>query len=516
MYDGGMMTVRDPDHMFDTPLTLCEIILRAARHHPDRLALIDGDRRLTFADVIARSAALAAAFRARGCQPGDRVALLDANSSLCVFGYYACVLGGFVAVPLNTRLALPELAEIVALTEVRLILHGAGFGDSARDLADGMYATISDEAMWALPDLVEPYEPAPVPADAVVQIFFTSGTTGRPKGVCLSGRALVHSAIDAIIGFGLGSDDIWLHAAPMFHLVDAWAVWAMPLVAGAQATLAFRPDTFVETVERSGATVTNIPPVLIDMVTATAPDPARLRTLRLLAFGGSPTTPGVLHRARAVFGCPLVQTYGATETSGSITIARSFDRGAVSVVGKAAASIALRIADAAGHDVSGNEAGEVLVGGPRVMLGYWRDEAATRAALVDGWYRTGDLGRLGPSGDLELVGRAKDMIITGGENVYPAEVEAALSRHPDVREVAVIGLPDARWGEAVTAVVVLAAGAPRDAAALGDYCRPLIANYKIPKRFIFSDSSLPTSGAGKIVKHRLRAELLAAGEGAGD
>ncbi|MGZ5855421.1 MAG: class I adenylate-forming enzyme family protein, partial [Xanthobacteraceae bacterium] len=354
---------------------------------------------------------------------------------------------------------------------------------------------------------------AEVSLDDIAQIFFTSGTTGEPKGACLTHRNLTATAYDTVTSLELTGDDVWLHAPPMFHLVDAVATWGMTLIGGLHVTEHFDPRTFAASVRSHKVTQTALPPTLLDMVLRHGIDREDYRSLNRLSFGGAPMPEPLYRKLSSAFGCPLTQSYGASEVSGGVCqqLPRDLERNGgkfTNSVGQPLPNIFARIVNDDGKPLPAGEIGEIAVSGPRVMAGYWRNEAATKVAIPDGWYRTGDLGRCDEDGHYTIAGRKKDMIITGGENVYPMEVENALLEHPAVAEAAVFGVPSERWGEEVRAVVVLNAGVRATPEALIAHCRNLIGGYKVPKAIDVAAEPLPKSGPGKIAKTLVRATYL--------
>ena len=506
---------------------ISDILPRASAMYPHRLAIWDGDVRYTFAELGRRVNALAGALKAKGIGQGDRVALLDVNSHRYAEGYYACAQAGMVFVPLNSRLALPELKYILNDCGAKVLLLSDPFFPILEELGKGN--TVLELAVaygkGHCPGGAVEYEAflANAPLDAtiadvnlsdVAQIYYTSGTTGDPKGVCLTYENMICSAFDALAGLALTEQDIWLHAAPMFHLVDAWSIWSMPLVGAAQTVVHFTPERFMETVARTKTTATGLPSTLISM---TAEHPKRgaydLSSLRFIMYGGSPTPIGLMQRAVKALPTTYLHGYGITETSGITTLLSPTEFcvegpperiALTSSAGRAVPHIKLAIADDQDGRLGVGQIGEIVVSGPRVMSGYWNKPKHTSDALRNGWYHTGDMGYLDDEQRLFVVDRKKDMIISGGENIYSVEVENVLSVHPAVREVAVIGVPDERWGEAVKAIVVLNEGSTVSADELIQFCDGRIARYKIPKSVDFSQELLPKTGPGKIAKRKLR------------
>ncbi|HEY4774976.1 MAG TPA: AMP-binding protein [Xanthobacteraceae bacterium] len=495
--------------------SLSHIVERAAAYHNRREAVAQDGIRLTYGELTQRAAALAGALVARGTRPGDRVAILGRNS----FRYFevnlACAYAGIVLIPLNHRLAVKEIDAILARTETRLLLQALphdprGIAAIAWNDADPPGAANGYEQLLG----ARPLERAmPTRIGEVAQIFFTSGTTGEPKGACLTHGNLVATAWDTVLSLELSGDDVWLHAPPMFHLVDAVAIWGVTLVGGRHVTEHFDPARFAARVRSQRVTQTALPPTLLDMVLRHGVNRDDFRSLTRLNFGGAPMPEPLFRKLSSAFGCPLTQSYGTTETSGGICqqLPRDLLRHGgrfTNSVGQPLPHINARIADEAGRPLPPGAIGEIVVSGPRVMAGYWRNPPATMAAIPDGWYRTGDLGRCDEEGHYTIVGRRKDMIITGGENVYPLEVENALLEHPAVAEAAVFGVPNERWGEEVRAVVYPNPDARVTPDELIEHCRGLIGGYKVPKQIEISPEPLPKSGPGKIAKHLLRASSV--------
>jgi long-chain acyl-CoA synthetase len=506
---------------------ISRILARARLLYADDLAMWDGEARFTFEELGRRVDSLVGALRSRGVGRGDRVAILDVNSHRYAEAYYACAQGGMILVPLNSRLAAPELKYILNDAGAKAVLVSDVFFPVWEDVSPSLSATETVLAYGQGPhpkgaldyeQALRSAEPlrgcAEVELGDIAQIYYTSGTTGEPKGVCLTYGNMIASALDSIVGLGLTYHDVWLHGAPMFHLVDAWSIWSMPMIGAPQVTVAFTPERTMEVIQRTKATGVGLPPTLINMM-ANHPKIGSydLGSLRFIMYGGSPTPLGILQKAAKAIPTAYVHGYGITETSGITTLARPEEfhvEGSAEEVkltataGRPVPHIELAISDDDDRHLATGEVGEVVVSGARVMQGYWNKPKATADALRGGWYHTGDMGYLDDHGRLFVVDRKKDMIISGGENVYSVEVEDALSTHPAVLEVAVIGVPDAAWGEAVKAVVLLREGTAATERELLDHCRRLIANYKVPKSVDFATEPLPKTGPGKVAKRRLR------------
>jgi long-chain acyl-CoA synthetase len=350
--------------------------------------------------------------------------------------------------------------------------------------------------------------------DDMVHLYYTSGTTGRPKGVMLSQRNVMANAYHALITLRFTEADVWIHAAPMFHLADAWACWTATWLGNRHVFLReFSPQGYLELVQRERVTVSLIVPTMINFI-VNHPDVGAydVRSLRLIAFGASPMPVDRLRAAMQTLGCRFSQLYGMTETAPFATqllpeemVTEGDERlvRRLASCGREIPGVSVRVVREDDTDVAPGEVGEIVMRGPNVMLGYWRQPEATAEALRGGWMRSGDLATVDEEGYITIVDRKKDMIISGGENIYSTEVENALYRHPAVLEAAVIGVPDERWGERVHAVVVLKPGHRVEGTQLADFCRQFIAGYKIPRSVEFVDA-LPKTGSGKIQKAELR------------
>ncbi|MEW6454459.1 MAG: AMP-binding protein [Pseudomonadota bacterium] len=493
---------------------LSDILVRAVWLYGPQIAVRQGRHAMSYRQLGDRVVRLAERMHASGLQPGDRVAVLARNSFRNLEIHLACAHAGLILVPLNIRLAPAETKRILDLTESRLLFKALPFeGASIRTLEwDDDDGPEADNAYEAFLSRGSPIGAEPRAKSDIAQIYFTSGTTGEPKGACLTEQNLIASALDAVITLGLNAQSVWFHAPPMFHLVDAFAVWAVTMVGGCHVTEHFDPARFCEVVEQTGVTAVSLPPTLIDMIVR-HPDFDRfdLSSLDRISYGGAPMPEPVYVRSAAAFPCPLVQSYGATETAGTVCQQVPEDvvgRPWTNSIGQPLPHIRIRNLDDAGNDVPPGEVGELAVGGERVMAGYWRNEAATRAAFRDGFYLTGDLAVHDEVGHFTILGRKKEMIISGGENVYPAEVEKALLSHASVAEAAVFGVPHPLWGEEVRAVVCLEGESEPSPQQLIDHCRTLIGGYKIPKLIEISREPLPKTGPGKIAKSLVRQRHL--------
>ena len=488
--------------------TFIDPLLRAMQVGADRTATVFGDRQRSYRELWSRCRRIASALRAKGVEPGDRVAILAANSDQYIEAYVAIPAAGFVIVPLNTRHAEPELRYALEDAGARLLLTDRDPG-TLGDLVDTVVG-MPDE----FDEMVEESEEADlgqdITEDSLAGLFYTGGTTGASKGVMLTHRNLVANTFHFMTAVPPDEDNVSLIMAPLFHAAGSNGVLAGIWSASVQVPLeVFDPAVALDLIEEHRVTHTlGVPAMIAAISELQHTEPRDVSALRMVAHGGSPIASEVVRRAYAAFPtAEFLHVYGATETSPLVTSLRNEqnhlnDERACSC-GQAIVGVQVAIVDDEDNTLPTGEVGEVVVRGPNVMRGYWNKPEQTAAALRNGWYHTGDLGRLDVAGYLYLVDRAKDMIVSGGENVYCSEVEEALYKHPAVLEAAVFGIPDDKWGEAVHAVIV-----PREAvssAELIEFCRKRIAGYKLPKDITFSESELPKSGPGKILKRQLRA-----------
>ena len=476
---------------------------RAARYFPERTALASAGTRSTFKELRARVARIAGALTRHGFKAGDRLALLFPNEPDYIELVYACAWLGVIVVPLNTRLSAKEIDNVLADAKPRGLIRHSSLPVPTVQVS---WQVILDQDPLdvrsdSLPDPI--YDP-----DAILALIYTSGTTGRPKGVGITHANILENVYHTSFWFPLEEGAVHLHAAPIFHIADFPFVFAAPAFGACQITIPkFNPQTFCETVQRERVTHTVLVPTMINMLTQ-FPDLKKydLTSLKHLGYGGSPMAPELVHRTRQVLqNVKLVQVYGLSET-GFLTGLQDQEHTEDKLMscGRPCLGIDVRVVDESGKEVETGQKGELVARGGNVMRGYWNDPQETANAFRDGFFRTGDIGYQNADGYFYILDRLKDMIVTGGENVYSGEVEAVIYTHPAVREVAVFGIPDPKWGELVMACVVLKPGKTLSADELIAYCRRSLANYKIPRRVEFSDTELPKSGSGKILKKVLR------------
>jgi long-chain acyl-CoA synthetase len=490
---------------------LADVLRDHARDHPAAPALIGDGSRRSFAELDDRTNRLAQALLADGIKPGDRVAHLDQNSPECVELLFAAAKVGAVAVPLNWRLAKPELEAILSDADAALLVCGGDHAEAASSLADRVIVAGPEYEEWLAGfDAEDPRFEAG--ADDVAFQLYTSGTTGRPKGV-LTTNGNLEALTRVSERWSLDADSVALVAMPLFHIGGlGWLLVAMARGAACVLVRSIEPETLVETMFSQRVSNAFLVPTVLQMLCGVEGVADRdWSALRSIAYGASPITTTTLKAALTTFGCPLFQVYGLTETTGAIVQLEPEDHDPdgprahlLRSAGRPYPWVELKVVSAdTGDECPTGQVGEIRVRGTAVMPAYYRAEEETGAAFEDGWFCTGDGGYLDKDGYLFLTDRVKDMIVSGGENVYPIEVEEALASYADVSEVAVIGLPDERWGEVVTAVVVARGEHEVDEDALVAHARERLAGYKLPRRIHVADQ-LPKTPTGKILKRELR------------
>ena len=511
--------------------SIADIIRTHGRERPDAPALEYEGRTLTFGDLDTRSSRLADALAAAGVGAEDRVAFLDKNGPEYFEVTFALAKLNAVNVAVNWRLAPGEIAQIVNDARATVVVVGPDFVPHVEKIeADletvGRVVAIGGHARWDDYETFlgggEARDPGAQPAggDVAFQLY-TSGTTGLPKGVMLTNDNFFRGVMNVTESWRFTPDSVNLAVMPMFHI--AGSGWSMVgLFHGCQTVLLrdVDPARILRVIPEFGVTNALFVPAVIQFLLMTpGVDEADVSTLRAIVYGASPITDTVLVKAMETFGCEFIQVYGLTETTGAITQLDPEDHDPqgrphlLRSCGKPYAWVELRLVDPdTGEDVPEGTVGELWTRSPQNMKGYWANEEATRAAMTDdGWFKTGDAGYRDPDGFVFLHDRVKDMIVSGGENIYPAEVENVLARHPDVADVAVVGVPDERWGESVKAVVVRRDGSDVTDQALLTYAREHLAGYKLPKSVDFTDV-LPRNPSGKLLKREIRAPYWAGSE----
>jgi long-chain acyl-CoA synthetase len=509
----------DPVRVLDE-LRVADVVREHGAKRPDVVAIRCGARALTYAQLDERSNRLARALRSAGVRSGDRVAHLDRTAPEIVELLFATSKIGAVTVPLNWRLAPAELERIVADAGCGVLIAGPGYVEVARAIGEAVPQDLEiidvgadyERRLEAQSDTDPGHRGAA--SDPAVQMY-TSGTTGLPKGVMTTQRNLAAAFLSAEL-WSFDSGSVSLTPLPMFHIGGiGWAY--LGLVCGGTTILVseFDAPEVLDLLERDRVTNAVFVPTILQMLTSVPGAADRdYSSLRSIAYGASPITTPVLRAALRTFRCPLFGVYGLTETTGAVVQLAPEDHDAdgprqhlLRSAGRPLPWVEMRVVHPAGGDCSAGEVGEVWLRAPNVMAGYYERPADTAAALTrDGWLRTGDGGYRDDDGYLFLTDRIKDMIVSGGENVYPVEVEEALSHHPGVGDVAVIGVPDDRWGESVAAIVVRRPGSAVTSAELVAFARERLAGYKLPRSVEFV-SELPRNPAGKVLKRDLRARF---------
>ncbi|MCJ8505166.1 o-succinylbenzoate--CoA ligase [Kocuria flava] len=485
----------------------------------DRTAVVHGGRTLTYAQLHERSHRLAGALAEAGVGRRDRVAFLGENSPAFLEALFAAGLLGAVLVPINTRLASPEVRYQLEDAGVSVLVHDAGLTGlavpAARDLPGITRWVVAEEPVEGTPTLdavvagARPWtEDVPVGLEDLAVILYTSGTTGRPKGACLTHGNFTWNCVNVLVDYDVSADEVALMISPMFHVASLGMGVLPTLLKGATLVLEsrFEPGRVLELIERHRVTWLSGVPTTYQML-CEHPDWALtdLSSLRKLTCGGSAVPMRVLD-AYEDRGLAFTASYGMTETSPGATnlpAARSREKAGSSGLPHFFSDV--RVVGPDGSPAAPGETGEILLSGPNVITEYWnRPDAA--GSFEDGWFHSGDLGHLDADGFLFVSDRMKDMIISGGENVYPAEVEAAILELPAVAAVAVIGVPDEKWGEVPHAVVVPREGHDLTAEALQEHLAGRLARYKVPKTLTLVDE-MPRTASGKIRKNVLRSEL---------
>ena len=476
---------------------------RASRFYPNRIALTPGGTRLTFRELHGRVEGIAAALSNQGLRVGDRLAFLLPNGPEYIELVYACSLMGVIAVPLNTRLSAAEIDRVLADASPHgLVRHSSMPNPTVRP----PWQRVLDQEPWQARSDSYPnvcYDP-----EAVLALIYTSGTTGRPKGVMVTHANVLANVHNFNFWMRYTEGGVYLHAAPIFHIADFPSLFAAAAFGACQVTMPkFNPQDFCKTVERERVTHTVLVPTMINLLTQ-LPEIKKfdLSSLEVMAYGGSPMAPELIHRTRELLPqVKLIQVYGLSET-GFLTGLQDQEHtdDKLTSCGRPCPGIDVQVSDELGKQVEVGRPGELVARGANVMRGYWNNPEETAAVFRDGMFRTGDVGYQDAAGYFYILDRLKDMIVTGGENVYSGEVEAVIYAHPAVREAAVFGIPDPQWGELVMACIVLKPGSSLTVDELIAHCRRSLATYKIPRRVEFSETELPKSGSGKVLKRVLR------------
>jgi acyl-CoA synthetase (AMP-forming)/AMP-acid ligase II len=504
---------------------LTQSLHRSVQQRPDAIYSIFGSRTLTNAEVMDRVRRLAGGFRGLGVAKDDRVAILSLNSDKYLQAVLAVAWADAVVVPVNIRWSVKEIAYSLVDSGTKVLVIDDTFlpmlpalRDACAGLGEVVYAGEADTPAGAvsldeMATHTEPVADAYRGDDEVAGIFYTGGTTGFPKGVMLSHRNLLATAYGSTASGTAVFGGQVMYTAPLFHLAALWHWCASSLTDSTHVVIpAFEPVAVMQAVEKHRINTMLLVPTMIQML-VDHPEVGNydLTCLEQLYYGAAPTSEALLERSRRILpGTRFVQGYGMTETAAIVSLLDDEDHNDPTrrrSAGRAAPHATVKIVDPDGNEVPRGTVGEITIAGGHVMLGYWNKPEETAAALRDGWMYTGDGGYMDERGYIFIADRIKDMIISGGENVYSTEVEGAVASHPAVAQVAVIGVPDADWGERVHAVISLVPGAELTIEELRDHCRSQIAGYKCP-RSLDVVTEFPISGAGKILKRELRARYV--------
>ncbi len=532
-------------------MLLTETLAKAIKLFPRKRAIVCGGRHWTYQEFSNRVHQLSRCLERIGIKKDDKVAILHPNCHTFLEAYYAIPQIGAVCVPINTRLSSGEIAFILKDSESKLLIADSMFRNQLEPIRKEIRRI--KRILWTGAGQGNPSPPDPHPkvsahggtrsnrpidlnyeealrqedsgplptpsidGEGIAQIYYTSGTTGRPKGVMLSHKNVTIHALGTIAEVHLTDSDVWVHVAPLFHLADAWATWAVTWVGGTHVLVReFDARAVLETLQREKVTLTNLIPTMLNLM-VNHPDAGKFdySSLRVLLSGGAPIAPEVVRRIVETFKCDYIQTYGMTETSPYLTL--SILKGHLrqlsdedqlrfkSKTGREFIGVELKVVNEQGEEIKKDEkeVGEIIVKGDIVTKGYWKLPEETKKTIKEGWLHTGDMAVIDEEGYVTIVDRKKDMILTGGENVYSTEVENILYTYPAILECAVVGVPDQKWGEAVKAIVVLKPGQKATEQEIIRFCKERAAHYKAPKSIDFIEA-LPRTGSGKIHKKNLR------------
>ena len=504
-------------------MVLYDVLAKGNADYPDRIALVFRDTNLTYGQLTAMVNRFAGALTSEGIGKGDRIAILLPNVPPFTIAYYGAAAIGAIAVPANPLLKAPELVHIWGDADVKLVVTLPQLLDSAGKAASelGIRQVICVGPRDAVPEGVRtfdefmaqgsvaaPQAPTLAPTDPAVFIY-TSGTTGKPKGAVLSHKNLLTNCrqIEEVLRFT--PDDNLLCVLPLFHSFAGTVCQNASLYCGCRFTCVeqFQPARVLDAIEKSAVTIFPGVPAMYAAILQFASDrPEALSRVRLCVSGGAPMPVALLEAFEKRFNTIIIEGDGPTECSPVTSVNPPDGVRKVGTIGLPLNGVQMRIFDDNDRELPIGQVGEIVVRGDNVMLGYHNQPEATAEAMRNGWYHTGDLGTMDEDGYFTIVDRKKDMLIVGGINVYPREVEELLYTHPAIADAAVIGAPDPVRGEEVVAVVSLKPGAELTARGVRDYCRASLANYKVPRRVIFREE-LPRSSTGKVLKRMLRKEM---------
>jgi fatty-acyl-CoA synthase len=521
-----------PEVIMIIPLTPLRFLRYSSQQFPGRTAVVCGDQRFTYAQFSDRTARQAGALRSLGVDSGERVAFLGANCHRLLEGYYGVLEAGGVLLPLNIRLASQELAYILNDSEARILLFEEqfiplieSFRTELRSVKSFVPLDFKPNQPWMTGQNYEemlaaatPYRTDVMQVDenSLAELFYTSGTSANPKGVMLTHRNIYLHALNVAIAFGGNSESVELHTIPLFH-ANGWGVaHSLTYVGGKHVMMRkFETTEVFRLIEREGAQSLSVVPA---MATALVNCPERpkfnLKSLQRMSIGGAASSPTLVREVEEKLGCACYSGYGLTETAPVLTTARMksgmewpgqtrYEK--LASTGHAVPGVEIRVVDPEGNDVprDGKSIGEIVARSDGVMAGYWKQPEATAEVMRGGWFHTGDMATMDENGYALIVDRKKDIIVSGGENISSLEVEKALLAHPGIYEVAVIPVPDDRWGEVPKALVVMKPGVNATESEVLEFCRGRLTHYKCPRSVEFL-ATLPRTGTGKVLKKELR------------
>lgn len=496
-------------------------LLRAADINPSGLAINHGENRKTWAQFISRISKIASNLKKLGANKGDRIAFMCLNSASYLELLLASWWLGIILVPINTRLSWNEIKHILDDSKPTLFIADECFHSeiarAEQECPDTKKCLLLTNDAWAELESGMEINPENVPLDSVGGIFYTGGTTGKAKGVTLTHQSFLFTAMNQERELRIGKGSVYLHVAPLFHLAGFSTALGAILASSAHTFIdQFSPENFFERLNEDDVThVLLIPSMIQIIMDHPGLNESLLRRLITISYGASPITPNLLKRLiQTLPTVRLVQFYGMTEVCGASTVLKPEQHvisgpqsGKTGSVGQPLETFEIKIIKPNGEECGISEAGEIIMKGPAVMSGYWEDQDRTEKTIIEGWLYSGDVGYKDKDGFIYVVDRLKDMIISGGENIYSVEVENVITSHPDILTCAIIGVPDQKWGEKVHGFVVTKPNSHLTEEAIKEFCRSSLARYKCPQTIDFVDS-LPLSGVGKILKSELRKKVI--------
>ncbi len=506
-------------------MKITQYLTLASEVHPSALATIDikSNRSQTWSELEDRVARLAGSFQSAGLNRNDRVAILARNSDVHLEYYFATIWAGGIFVPINYRLKPREMGPVLKNCGAEiLIIDDYSYSKLGEILENSpVIKTIIYTGRNDAPEKLIDHESflnsgEPVPdadrfGEDVAMIIYTGGTTGQPKGVMLTHNNVISNSQSALKILNDDKPWVYMHSAPMYHIADCQWNAGVTMTGGTHVFLEkFEPEKVLKTIDRYKVTHTALVPTMIKILCDVSDiNSYDLSSLRKINFGGSPISSELIKKARDSFPtCEFIQGYGLTETSPNISMlpdrCNTLENPKIESAGRPVPGMSVKIVDKNGNEVPRGKIGEIITKGPHVMAGYWNQPKETERAIRNGWFHTGDLGYVDQNGFIFIVDRLKDMIITGGENVYSTEVETVFEKMDGVDSCAVIGIPDKKWGEAVHAIVVPKKNAELSEENVRSHCRKYLADYKCPKSVEIRWEPLPVSGPGKVLKRELR------------